>query len=467
MEAGTLDARTLVEASLARIARYDDALNAVMSVNPDALARADELDAERRAGTVRGPLHGIPLALKDNINTPAMPTTGGALAFAGHHPPYDADIVGRLQAAGAIIIAKTSLTELANWVADDMPANYSALGGQGVNPYGAMLDAGGSSSGIGTTVGFWAANIGTETSGSLLNPANANQLVSVKPTVGRVSMRGVMPITADQDVAGPMTRTVTDAALVLDAIESDTSPCSPLTGPPTRESLAGVRVGVPRTAFRDELSSLEAAKFADAENALRVRGATVVDVEIPTAEANRAWRVCAGYDDAKGADDDCSVVFKYGMKRDFNAYLDSLGPDAPVATLTELRAFNEAHQQDDAIRYGQAQLDISDEMDVVADRERYLADRAKDRRLAATDGIDAVLASARLDALMFARSDGAPIVARAGYPAVYVPTGFVGVQPFGVMFAGAACSEADLLDIAHAFEQATRARRAPDLPTGN
>ena len=145
---------------------------------------------------MRGPLHGIPIALKDNINTTAMPTTGGALAFAGYHPPYDADLVERLEEAGAVILAKTTLTELANWVAEDMPANYNAVGGQGVNPYDPTLDAGGSSSGIGTAVGFWAANIGTETSGSLLNPANANQLVSVKPTLGRVSVHGVMPLTA-------------------------------------------------------------------------------------------------------------------------------------------------------------------------------------------------------------------------------------------------------------------------------
>jgi len=207
----------------------------VMTVNPNVLKDADQLDRERKAGKVRGPLHGIPIALKDNIHTTNMPTTGGALAFEGLIPPYEATVTKNLRDAGAIIIAKTVMTELANWVAGSptpMPANYSSIGGYGLNPYDPRRDprdatgdgrpalfTGGSSSGIGTAVSFWAASIGTETSGSILSPANANMLVGIKPTVGRVSRYGVIPITADQDTPGPMARTVTDAAIVLGAIE--------------------------------------------------------------------------------------------------------------------------------------------------------------------------------------------------------------------------------------------------------
>ncbi len=457
MQAAMADGRTtaavLVEQSLARIAEHDD-LNAVMALNPKALEIARARDAERRAGTVRGPLHGIPIAVKDIINTTAMPTTGGALAFNGYHPPYDADVVTRLEEAGAIVIAKTTNTELANWVADGMPGNYSAVGGQGVNPYGTRLEAGGSSSGIGTAMSFWAANIGTETSGSILYPSNATLLAAIKPTLGRVSTRGIMPITADQDVAGPMARSVVDAALMLAAIESDTSPCPPLEPKTEQVPIDGARIGVPR----NDAGPL----LAPVRNALRARGATVIDVTIPTGNANREWRVCAGLDDAKGADDDCSVVFKYGMKRDFNAYLATLGDSAPVKSLTELREFNLANAERGAIRYGQAQLDISDEMDVAADRARYLADRAKDLELA-RGGLDAAFAADDLDALLFPRSSGAPIAARAGYPSVMVPAGFDGGVPYGVMFTGPACSEPRLLEIAHAVEQVLGARIAPQV----
>ncbi len=452
MASGRTTSAILVGQSLARIEAFDGELNAVMALNPDALEIARARDAERRRGAVRGPLHGIPIAVKDIINTTAIPTTGGALAFAGYHPPYDADIVTRLEDAGAVIIAKTTNTELANWVADGMPGNYSAVGGQGVNPYGAYLEAGGSSSGIGTAMSFWAVSVGTETSGSILYPANATLLAAIKPTLGRVSTQGIMPITTDQDVAGPMARTVVDAALVLAAIESETSPCTPLE--PTTEQVAidGARIGVP-ISYADPL-------LVPVRDALQSRGAVVVDVTIPTADANREWRVCAGLDDAKGADDDCSVVFKYGMKRDFNAYLATLGDSAPVKSLTALREFNLANAERGAIRYGQAQLDISDEMDVEADRERYLADRAKDLELA-RGGLDATFNTHRLDALLFPRSSGAPIAARAGYPSVMVPAGFEGGAPYGVMFTGRACSEPRLIEIAHAVEQVLGARVPP------
>src|SRR2546422_6940185 len=233
MKEGRITSREIVRQYLTRIALYEDKLNAVITVNPKALEEAEARDRERAQGRIRGPLHGIPIALKDNIHTTDMPTTGGALAFDGLVPSYEATLTKNLRDGGAIIIAKTIMTELANWVAIGMPGNYNALVGYGLNPYDPRRDpreatadgrpalgAGGSSSGIGTAANFWAANVGTETSGSILSPASQNMLAGIKPTVGRISRYGVIPITADQDTAGPMAKTVTDAAILFGALES-------------------------------------------------------------------------------------------------------------------------------------------------------------------------------------------------------------------------------------------------------
>src|SRR5688500_18644837 len=315
MAQGRTTSREIVQQYLTRIALYEDRLNAALAINPRALQEAAERDSERRAGRVRGPLHGIPIALKDNIHTTSMPTTGGALAFEGLVPPYEATLTTHLRNAGAIIIAKTVLTELANWVAEAMPTNYSSLAGFGFNPYDPRRDPraasfdgrpvlapGGSSSGIGTAASFWAANVGTETSGSILNPANQTMLVGVKPTVGRVSRHGVIPITADQDTPGPMARTVADAAVLLGALEgSSPDPSDPATRacvPPANRdytrflrpgALKGARIGIPRAFFYDAVSTpgvtgvtggLNATRRAVMESAidvLRKAGATVVD----------------------------------------------------------------------------------------------------------------------------------------------------------------------------------------------
>src|SRR5262252_7861276 len=244
-------AREIVRQYLTRIATYEDKLNAVIVVNPHAIEEAEALDRERAEGKLRGPLHGIPIALKDNIHTTDMPTTGGALAFDGLIPHYEATLTKNLREAGAIIIAKTNLTVLANWVATGMPANYNALAGHGFNPYDPRRDpreatfdgrpalsTGGSSSGVGTAANFWAGNVGTETSGSILSPSNQNMLAGIKPTVGRVSRHGVIPITADQDTPGPMAKTVADAAIMLGALEGQspdphdpaTNRCTPPAG---------------------------------------------------------------------------------------------------------------------------------------------------------------------------------------------------------------------------------------------
>jgi amidase len=521
---GRITSRQLVVEYLTRIALYEDQLKAIITVNPKVLEEAEALDRERDLGRMRGPLHGIPIALKDNIHTTDMPTTGGAVAFEGYRPSYEATVTRNLRAAGALIIAKTVMTELANWVAGPptpMPANYSGLAGYGFNPYDPRRDpregnndgrvalaTGGSSSGIGTAASFWAASVGTETSGSILSPANQTMLVGIKPTVGRISRYGIIPITADQDTAGPMARTVTDAAILLGVLEGTApDPNDPATGlcplprprdyTPhlKRDGLRGARIGIPRAFFYDKvtppgettprggLTADQARAMAEAIETLRREGAVIVDpADIPSVvdpdPTNNflRWSICSGAPGAKASDATCSVVFKYGMKRDFNAWLRSLGPSAPVKTLTELRNFNLARTSRGAIKYGQSQLDNSDEMDLDADRERYQADRAKDIALAATGGIDAAMKAHQLDAVLFPGGTGANIVARPGYPTVMVPFGMVrnaptpafpdGFEarpaPFGVSFAGMACSEPRLLEIAYGFEQATK-RRVPPL----
>jgi amidase len=519
LEKGRVTSRDIVAQSLTRIGQYEDRLRAALHVNPRALEEADARDRERRLRRVRGPLHGIPIAIKDNIHTTDMPTTGGALAFAGLIPPYEATLVRNLRDAGAIIIAKTTMTELANWVAAAMPTNYNSLAGFAFNPYDPRRDprdatgdgrpvlaTGGSSSGSGTAMSFWAANVGTETSGSILSPSNQNMLVGIKPTVGRVSRYGVIPIAADQDTPGPMARSVADAAIMLGALEgakpdpndAATSTCTP---PPQRdyttflrrEGLKGARLGIPRAFYYNAaatpgergsqggLTDAQKRVMEEAITAMRSQGATIIDpADVPsilTTDAAKSllrWPVCSGPDDAKGRDEDCSVVFKYGMKRDFNAWLASLGDRAPLKTLTALREWNRAHQSAGTLKYGQAQLDNSDEMDLSADRARYQADRAKDLELSRDNGIDAVMKTHKLDAIVFPGGGGAAIAAKAGYPTVIVPFGTVpnaGIpaafnakpSPFGVAFTAGACSEPRLIELAYAFEQATKRRVPPKL----
>src|SRR6185436_10195829 len=524
MKAGRVTSRELVQQSLTRIAYYEDRLNAVITVNREALTEADERDRERAQGRIRGPLHGIPVALKDNVHTTNMPTTAGALAFTGLIPSYEATLTKNLRDGGAVIIAKTGMTELANWVAGaptPMPGNYNAMHGWAYNPYDPRRDprdatadgrpalaTSGSSSGVGTAASFWAANVGTETSGSILSPSNQNMLAGVKPTVGRISRYGVIPITADQDTPGPMARTVTDAAILLGALEgaapdphdAATTRCTP---PPGRDytrfllpgSLKGARIGVPRASYFDAvtlpgetqprggLNADQKKVMAEAIEILRQQGAVIVDpADIPSVvtadQPNNLlrWNTCSGSDNAKGKDENCSIVFKYGMKRDFNLWIATLGPGAPVKSLTALREFNLAHRAAGAIKYGQSNLDISDEMDVDADRARYETDRAKDVALAGERGIDAALKEHRLDALLFPGPGSAAIAAKPGYPTVIVPFGMVPnaptpafpegfhakPAPFGVSFTGTACSEPKLLGFAYAFEQATK-RRVPPL----
>jgi amidase len=525
LEQGRTTSRQIVQQYLTRIATYEDRLHAAITVNPKALEIADERDRERAAGKIRGPLHGIPIALKDNIHTTDMRTTGGALAFENLTPPYEATLTKNLRDAGAIIIAKTGMTELANWVAGaptPMPGNYNGLAGYGYNPYDPRRDprdatydgrpalgTGGSSSGVGTGANFWAGNVGTETSGSVLSPSNQNMLAGIKPTVGRISRYGVIPITADQDTPGPMAKSLSDVAIMLGALESAapdpndpaTRTCTP---PPNRDytkflnrdGLKGARIGIPRAFYyeratppgqtegRGGLNDDQKKAMDEAIAILRKQGAVIVDpADIPsivdTDPKNNLmlWNTCSGANEGKGKDADCSVAFKYGMKRDFDIWLKSLGPAAPVKSLTELRDWNVAHQKAGAIKYGQSNLDVSDEMDLNADRARYEADRAKDIRLGGAHGIDELMKAERLDAILFPGAGGAAISAKPGYPTVIVPFALVPNAPtppfpagfdakpgpYGVSFAGGACSEPKLIELAYAFEQATKKRVPPPL----
>jgi amidase len=451
----------IVQQYLTRIATYEDLLHAAITVNPKALQIADQRDRERAQGRVRGPLHGIPIALKDNIQTTDLRTTGGALAFEWLMPPYEATLTKHLEDGGAIIIAKTGLTELANYVAAGMPTNYNAVQGYGFNPYDPrrdprgdgrpILQTGGSSSGIGTTANFWAGNVGTETSGSILSPSNQNMLAAIKPTVGRISRYGVIPITADQDTPGPMAKHVSDVAIMFGVLEGanpdpDDDATKRCTAPPNHDytpflkadGLKGARIGIPRKNYyesfdppvvrpegapgggrggRGGLNPAQAKVMEEAIAALEAAGATVLDVDIPSMleKDPKENLLTAGN----------SIVLNYGMKRDFNKWLASLGPAAPVKSLTELREWNTEHERLGAIKYGQSQLDASDKIDLEADRAKYEEDRARDIRVYGTNGIDAAIQANHLDALLFPGPASAGIASKPGYPTVLVPFGMI------------------------------------------
>jgi len=440
----------------------------------------------------------------------------------GFIPPYEATLTENLRAGGAIIIAKTVLTEMANWMVLGMPNNYSALGGYAFNPYDprrdprpgrddgrGVLDTGSSSSGAGTAASLWAGNVGTETTVSIIGPASSAMLAAVKPTIGRISRHGIVPVTFDQDTAGPMTRTVTDAAIMLGVLEGQqpdpndpaTQRCEPPTGNDytqflNRDGLKGARIGLPRAWFVDALTLPRGDKpsgglpedqkqmMEEAVAVLKAQGATVVDpADIPSV-LSKSWEKnglvrgsCSRRPSFKGDDGHCSVVLKFGFKRDVTAWLASLGGTAPVKTLTELREWNIAHASLGTLKYAQHSLDISDEQDLSSaeDVARYRMDRERDVRLAGVEGADAVMRRHNLDALVFAGLRGSSFLAKAGYPSVTVPFGMVAngsgypegftpkPAPLGVSFGGTACSEPRLLELAYAFEQATQRRVPPEL----
>ena len=459
MRSGARTSRAICAAYLARIAQLDPQLHAVLETNPDALAIADRLDAERKANRVRGPLHGIPVLVKDNIATgDRMMTTAGSLALAGVTPPRDAPLVARLRAAGAVILGKTNLSEWANIRSTQSSSGWSARGGQCANPYALDRNPCGSSSGTGASIAasFAAVGIGTETDGSIVCPSSACSLVGVKPTLGLIDGAGIIPIAHSQDTAGPMARTVADAAALLGALTgreygANLNPAG----------LRGARIGVARKKFFGYSPETDALVEA-AIDVLRREGAVIVDpADIPHA---------GEYDDSE------LIVLLYELKADLAAYLAAWAPGARVKTLADVIAFNEANTATEMPYFGQELFLQAQEKGPLTD-QAYRDALAKDQRLSRTEGLDVVFAQHTLDAIVaptgsppwptdlvngdhFLGASSTP-AAVAGYPSVAVPVGYAFGLPVGMSFLGLANSEAKLLTLAYAYEQAAKPRRAP------
>lgn len=466
MNAGKLTSSDIVLRYLTRIATYDKtgvALNAVLEVNPDALQEAEALDAERRMQGPRGPLHGIPILLKDNIDTgDKMHTSAGSVALAGHYAKADSFVAQQLRKAGAVLLGKVNMTEWANFMTENMPNGFSSRGGQVKNPYGpGVLDTGGSSAGSGASIAanFAAAAIGTETSGSILSPSSQNMLVGIKPTVGLISRTGIIPIAHSQDTAGPMARTVADAATVLGALtgvdERDAvtqtsigQSYSDYTQFLKADGLHGVRIGVPRKHFYyDHMNDSQIGIVNAAISVLRSLGAEVEDdLLIDAAEELHDYNVLV-----------------YEFKPDLNAYLSQLEVTSPVHSLKDVIAFNDAHA-DVALKHGQTLLIASEATSGSLTEAAYIESRSKDLQYAKNRGIDAVMANHRLDALLFPANFGAGIAAKAGYPSITVPGGRASNgEPLGITFTAGAYAEPKLIRMAYEFEQATKHRVAPNL----
>jgi len=478
MEAGALSARDLTARCLARIDALDaqgPSLGAVLEVNPEALEIAAALDEERAAGEVRGPLHGLPVLLKDNIATAdRMTTTAGSLALVGFTAPRDAALVERLRAAGAVILGKTNLSEWANFRSTRSSSGWSGRGGQCRNPYALDRSPCGSSSGSAAAVaaGMAPLAVGTETDGSIVCPASTCGIVGVKPTVGRISRRGVIPLAHSQDTAGPMALTVADAAALLTAM-SGPDPADPITADAPEPAdfaeglagatLRGARIGVARSAFGFDGRVDAVIEVAIA--AMAAQGAQVVDpVEI--AEPPELGR--AEFE-----------VLLYEFKADLDAWLAGLGEVAPAKDLASLIAWNQEHAETSMPWFGQELFEMALTKGPLTD-DAYLEARETARRLAGPEGIDAAMDRHDLDALVGPSNGPAWVIdlvngdhfgggsstwaAVSGYPNVTVPAGFVAGLPIGISFFGRAWSEGRLLKLAHAFEQATRHRRPPTFP---
>ncbi|MDE2784613.1 MAG: amidase [Gemmatimonadota bacterium] len=478
MASGERTARSITQLYLDRIEALDGQgpeLRSVIETNPEALDIADQLDAERQASGPRGPLHGIPVALKDNIDThDRMTTTAGSLALEGSIPPQDSFIAQRLREAGAIILAKLNMSEWAYFRGERATSGWSARGGQCRNPYALDRNPCGSSSGSGTagSANLSALTIGTETGGSIMCPSSINGIVGIKPTVGLWSRSGVIPISHSQDTAGPMCRTVRDAAVLLGPV-TGVDPRDPATAASAGNShadyspfldaggLQGARIGVARSfgGFTPE----ETALFEDAVQAMREAGAEIVD---PANLPDAAWN-----------DEQPLLVLEYEFKANLNAYLASLGPDAPVKTLAEVIAFNERNADVEMPHFGQQRLIASEARGPLTDQV-YLDAVRTIQRGNREDGIDALMDEHNLDAItaptmgvawktdhiigdrLTGGSSSGP-AAIAGYPDISVPMGFVSGLPVGVSFFGRRWSEPTLIRIAYAFEQATNHRRPP------
>lgn len=477
MKSGKFTARTLVEKYTARIDEVDKrgpAVNAIIELNPDAFAIADGLDQERKAKGPRGPLHGIPVLIKDNIDTAdRMMTTAGSLALVGSKPPRDSFVAQRLRAAGAVILGKTNLSEWANIRSSHSTSGWSGRGGLTKNPYALDRNACGSSSGTGAGISanLAAAGIGTETDGSIVCPSSSNGLSGIKPTVGLVSRSGIIPISHSQDGAGPMCRTVRDAAILLGAltgVDPEDSATAASAGKSQTDyaqycdpnGLKGARIGVARKyfGFNDAVDAL----MEEALDVMKRQGATLVDpADIET---------LGKFDDSE------LLVFMYELKADLNAYLARLGPSAAVRTLKGIIEFNDHNRQKEMPYFGQ-DLFVKAEGKGPLSEKAYLDALAKNHQMARNEGIDAVMDKHHLDALVaptggpawltdlvngdHSAGGSSNAAAVAGYPNINVTAGSIFGLPVGISFFGRAWSEPTLIKLAYSFEQATKTRQAP------
>ena len=475
MRSGVTSSREIVEAYRDRIGEMDHDLRAVLEINPDAASIADAMDAERKKSGPRGPLHGIPILIKDNVGTAdKMETTAGSLALVGARPPRDAFVAERLRAAGAVILGKTNLSEWANFRSTHASSGWSGRGGQCRNPYALDRTPSGSSSGSAAAVAasFCAAAIGSETNGSIVSPAATCSLVGIKPTVGLVSRSTIIPISRSQDTAGPIARTVTDAAILLGAVAgADPRDAATTATGAKREAnyaagldagaLRGMRIGVPR----EQYFGYSPAADSIAQHAIdlmRAQGAVIVDpVEIGK----------------MGAVGDAEFeVLLYEFKAGLNEYFAQLGVGSKVRTLADLIAFNTAHKSEELPYFGQEILEQAEKRGPLTDT-KYLKALAKTRLDTRGKGIDAIMDAHKLDALVAPTNGPAWLIdlvngdadgggssspaAEAGYPSITVPAGYASGLPVGISFFGRAWSEAKLIRIAFSFEQAANARRPP------
>ncbi|MCO7176162.1 amidase family protein [Sporolactobacillus kofuensis] len=465
LKLGQITSKDLVQMYLDRIEQFDKngpKLNAVLELNPDALHEAESCDVRRSVTPDVGPLFGIPVIVKDNINTSGnMHTTAGSIALANHKSVEDAFVVKKLKQAGAIIIGKANLTEFANFMTEGMPNGYSSLGGQVLNPYGASFDVGGSSSGTAAAVAANLATvgIGTETSGSIICPAAYNSVVGIKPTVGVASRSGIVPIAHSQDTAGPIARTVQDAVILLNAMtgmdEDDEETIwsqgdveKDYTIYLKRGELKNARLGIDRR-YLDSVSDEKATIINQALDLMRDKGAVIVDPAIIPSTDTLEERE--------------SSVMIQEFSYDLNQYLEKLPNEVPVHSISELIDFNKEHP-DKALKYGQTRLEKAEKLSGDLGNRQYLADRAEDLRLSRKEGIDAVMKSRKLDALIFADYQGSDIAAKAGYPSITIPAGYTrDGEPIGITFVGLAFSEPRLIALAYSFEQATQHRKKPEL----
>lgn len=476
MNSGKFTARSLVERYATRIEAIDKqgpALNSVIEMNPEALSIADALDQERKAKGPRGPLHGVPVLIKDNIATAdRMMTTAGSLALVGAKPPKDAFVAQKLRAAGAVILGKTNLSEWANIRSSHSTSGWSGRGGLTKNPYALDRNPCGSSSGTGAGISanLAAIGIGTETDGSIVCPSSSNGLAGIKPTVGLVSRAGIIPISHSQDTAGPMCRTVRDAAILLGAltgVDPDDSATAASAGKSQTDyaqycdptGLKGARIGVARKyfGFNDAVDAL----MEQSLDVMKKQGATLVDpADIET---------FGKFDDTE------LLVFMYELKADLNAYLARLA-DSPVRTLKDVIDFNERNRTKEMPYFGQDLFIKSEGKGPLMEKE-YVDALAKNHQLARTEGIDALMDKHKLDAIVAPTGGPAWLTdlingdhvaggssnaaAVAGYPNINVTAGFVSGLPVGISFFGRAWSEPALIKLAYSFEQATKARQAP------